>query len=146
MTDSRITVKFSFEPMKHVADVGCTGRIGEDRLFDLLCCETVSDCQSKQIDYHVSVRTNQMSAEDAPAVSFDQCFVSVDRLGNPARRHQFDTFCRLTLNLKPVASACASPKPTLAIGGRVKATLGTSIVDGAVNRAVPWKTSMPRSA
>jgi len=83
------------------------------------------DCERKEIDYLVGVGTDDMRAEDLTRSLFDQRFIAIHPLRETAGVNQFGVFSDLTLNFNPCCCAWLSFKPTEAIGGTVKATLGT---------------------
>ena len=80
---------------------------------------------SKEVDHVVDMRANEMGAEDAPATFLDQGFVAVHGCADPAGRVPVRDVLAINRNTSPAARAAASLMPTAAIGGNVKATLGT---------------------
>ena len=74
------------EALKHIANIGRAGRIGENCLFDLLGGNAVADRETEDIDYFVDVRADEMGTKNAPTALFDQRLKAVDPLGDAAGR------------------------------------------------------------
>ena len=72
--------------LKHVADIGCSGGVTEDRRLEVIDAEIVPNRKSEQIDDFIGMRSNEMRAENAPAILIDKRLVPVDGLGNAAGR------------------------------------------------------------
>src|ERR1700730_187203 len=85
MVESAITGNFPWE-LEHGADIGGAGRVGEDRLLEIVCGQVVADRESKEIDDLIRMRPDQMGAENALAAVFDQGLEAVNRLGDAASR------------------------------------------------------------
>src|SRR5437879_12753462 len=88
ITDWRIMVAGSkLETwLKHMAEVGSSGRIGKRRRLQVIGRETVADRQAKQIDRLVDMRPDEMRAENSAAVFLDDRLVAVHRLRHAACR------------------------------------------------------------
>ena len=71
------------------------------------------------------MRGDEMGAEDAPAAFLDQSFVAVHNFAHPAGGVPVRDLLTIDPDESPAARAAASVMPTAAIGGSVKATLGT---------------------
>jgi hypothetical protein len=85
----------------------------------------VPDRQCKEIDYLVGVGTDDMRTQNLTRSLFDQGFIAIHPLRKTACGEPIGVFSDFTLNFNPCVCAWLSFKPTVAIGGTVKATLGT---------------------
>ena len=92
---------------------------------EILGREVATNGKSKEVDHLVDMRADEMGAKDVPTSLLDQCFVAVDRLADPAGRVPVRDLLAINPECEPAARAAASLMPTAAIGGNVKATLGT---------------------
>ena len=79
--------------------------------------QALADRQREEVDDLVDVRPDEMRAENAIRLFFDEHLEPVDGLGDAP----------LHSDLSPCSRACLSPRPAAAMGGVVKATLGTPV-------------------
>ena len=55
--------------LKHGADTGCPGRIGENRLPEILGGKVATNSNSKEVDHFVDMRTDEMAPRMRPLLS-----------------------------------------------------------------------------
>jgi hypothetical protein len=95
-------------------------------LPEILRREIAANGKSKEVDHLIDMRPDEMGPEDAYAPLLDQGFVAVDSLSDPEGRVPVRDLLAIDPESEPGrARAANSLMPTAAIGGNVKATLGT---------------------
>jgi len=84
IVDSRITA--ASPALKHGADIGRAGRIGENRLSEILGREIATNGKGKKVDHLVDMRADEVGPEDSSAALLDQRFVGVHGFSDPVGR------------------------------------------------------------
>src|SRR5713101_8805491 len=127
MIDWWIMVAFSKleTGLEHISDVRTPGRIGEHGRLQVIGRQAVADRQTKQIDHVLDVRPDEMRAENTALSS--SIIVLYPYTVSATRRavYQSGTLAAFPRSFAPCPRAAPSESPTAAIGGSVKATLGT---------------------
>ncbi len=83
---------------EHVADIGGPGGIRKHRALQILRCEPVADGQGEDIDHLISMRPDQVRAQDPVALLFNEHLKSIDRFRDTTRG--IPACCPLAVDLK----------------------------------------------
>ncbi len=121
-TDGRL----SGAALQHRSDIRRACRIGEQGGLEILGRQTMPDSQRKDADHLVHVWP-QMGTHDVIGFIVDQNLVAVDRFRLLAGSKPSGVFSVCIRTFIPFSFTLASLRPTVAMGGMVKATLGTPL-------------------
>ena len=111
--------------LQHRSDVRSTGRISKHGCLKISSRQAMPNSQGEHVNDLVRMRAHQMGAHDEVGFIIDQDLVAVDRfrLLPGSKPGRVRSVCIRTFIL--FSLAWASVRPTAAMGGMVKATLGT---------------------